>query len=178
MKAGWATSASSRAADWMKMNSRSIVQPKRPSTVSASAPASTTSSDVPALDCAYKLQEYAGLPRRKRSTGKATWPGRKQVWRQYDPDGGMRQDILSEDGDEQAGEPLIRAVMKNGRRLLPQPTLADIRARAARDMERLPEPLRRLEPSTSYPVHVTEGLVRLAAEVDGRLARLAEERQP
>ena len=26
----------------------------------------TTSSDVPALDCAYKLQEYAGLPRRKR----------------------------------------------------------------------------------------------------------------
>ena len=43
----------------------------------------TTSFDVPALDCAYKLQEYAGLPRRKRSTGKATWPGRKQVWRQY-----------------------------------------------------------------------------------------------
>ena len=41
----------------------------------------TTSSDVPALDCAYKLQEYAGLPRRKHSAGKATWPGRKQVWR-------------------------------------------------------------------------------------------------
>jgi nicotinate phosphoribosyltransferase len=43
----------------------------------------TTSSDVPALDCAYKLQEYSGLPRRKRSAGKATWPGRKQVWRRY-----------------------------------------------------------------------------------------------
>ena len=43
----------------------------------------TTSSDVPALDCAYKLQEYAGVPRRKRSAGKATWPGRKQVWRRY-----------------------------------------------------------------------------------------------
>ena len=41
----------------------------------------TTSSDAPALDCAYKLQEYAGVPRRKRSQGKATWPGRKQVWR-------------------------------------------------------------------------------------------------
>ncbi|HVY64404.1 MAG TPA: nicotinate phosphoribosyltransferase, partial [Gammaproteobacteria bacterium] len=38
--------------------------------------------DCPALDCAYKLQEYAGRPRRKRSTGKATWPGAKQVWRQ------------------------------------------------------------------------------------------------
>ena len=43
----------------------------------------TTSSDAPALDCAYKLQEYAGLPRRKHSAGKATWPGRKQVWRHY-----------------------------------------------------------------------------------------------
>jgi len=39
----------------------------------------TTSSDAPALDCAYKLQEYDGKPRRKRSEGKATWPGRKQV---------------------------------------------------------------------------------------------------
>jgi nicotinate phosphoribosyltransferase len=41
----------------------------------------TTSSDAPALDCAYKRQEYAGKPRRTRSEGKATWPGRKQVWR-------------------------------------------------------------------------------------------------
>ena len=42
------------------------------------------SYDVPTLDCAYKLQEYAGRPRRKRSEGKATWPGRKQVFRSYD----------------------------------------------------------------------------------------------
>ena len=34
-----------------------------------------TSSDAPYLDCAYKLQEYAGRPRRKHSEGKATWPG-------------------------------------------------------------------------------------------------------
>ena len=33
------------------------------------------STDVPALDCAYKLQEYAGKPRRKLSEGKVTWPG-------------------------------------------------------------------------------------------------------
>ena len=61
--------------------------------------------------------------------------------------------------------------MKNGRRLQPQPTLAEIRARAARDLERLPEPLRRLERSASYPVQVTDRLVRLAAEVDQRLAQ-------
>lgn len=55
----------------------------------------TTSSDVPALDCAYKLQEYAGQPRRKRSAGKATWPGRKQVWRRYGSDGRFACDTLS-----------------------------------------------------------------------------------
>jgi nicotinate phosphoribosyltransferase len=137
----------------------------------------TTSFDVPALDCAYKLQEYAGLPRRKRSTGKATWPGRKQVWRQYGPDGRLQRDILSVEDDDQPGEPLIQPVFKNGRRLQPQPTLAEIRARAARDLERLPEPLRRLEPGTTYPVEVTEKLARLAAEVDQRLAQ-QEGRRP
>ena len=54
----------------------------------------TTSADVPSIDCVYKLQEYAGLPRRKRSENKATWPGRKQVWRRYDADGRMAGDLL------------------------------------------------------------------------------------
>jgi nicotinate phosphoribosyltransferase len=131
----------------------------------------TTSFDVPALDCAYKLQEYAGLPRRKRSTGKATWPGRKQVWRQYGQDGRMRRDILSVEEDDQVGEPLIEPVMQGGRRLMPQPTLSEIRARTARSLERLPEPLRRLGPGASYPVEVADALKRLAAEVDRRLAQ-------
>ena len=63
----------------------------------------TTSSDAPALDCAYKLQEYAGRPRRKRSSGKATWPGRKQVWRRYGPDGRLVGDILSTEIDSTSG---------------------------------------------------------------------------
>src|SRR5262249_3239397 len=35
----------------------------------------STLSDVPVLDRACKVQSYAGLPRRRRSRGKATWPG-------------------------------------------------------------------------------------------------------
>src|SRR5207344_2422874 len=41
-----------------------------------------TSSDAPFLDCAYKLVEYAGRPCFKRSEGKVTYPGRKQVRRE------------------------------------------------------------------------------------------------
>jgi nicotinate phosphoribosyltransferase len=130
----------------------------------------TTSSDVPALDCAYKLQEYAGLARRKRSAGKATWPGRKQVWRRYGPDGCMAGDVLSLESDDQRGEPLLQLVMRGGRRVAPPPTLAETRARAARDLARLPEPLRQLNPEGSYPVQVADALVQLASEVDSRLA--------
>ena len=77
----------------------------------------TTSSDVPALDCAYKLQEYAGIARRKRSAGKATWPGRKQVWRHFGDDGRMAGDVLALHDDRHAGEPLLIPVMRNGQRL-------------------------------------------------------------
>ncbi|MGA7323556.1 MAG: nicotinate phosphoribosyltransferase [Rhodomicrobium sp.] len=74
----------------------------------------TTSFDLPALDCAYKLQEYKGLPRRKHSAGKATWPGRKQVWRQYDSGDRMSGDILSLDCDDQPGDALLKPVMRGG----------------------------------------------------------------
>ncbi len=130
----------------------------------------TTSSDVPALDCAYKLQEYAGLPRRKHSSGKATWPGRKQVWRRYGPDGQMREDVLSTEDDEHPGTRLIEPVMTGGRLVAPKPTLAEIRARAASEVERLPEPLRRLQTEPPYVVRVAEPLERLAAETDRWIA--------
>jgi predicted component of type VI protein secretion system len=82
----------------------------------------------------------------------------------------MRGDVLSVEQDEHGGEPLIELVMKGGHRLTPQATLAEIRARAARSLEQLPDPVRRLEPGTSYAVEVADALKQLAAEVDRRLA--------
>jgi nicotinate phosphoribosyltransferase len=128
-----------------------------------------TSANAPVLDCAYKLQEYAGLPRRKHSAGKATWPGRKQVWRRYGGDGRMTGDIGGLETEIESGEALIEPVMQGGWRLRPSPSLAETRDRAARDLARLPVPLRRLEPRYRYPVEVADSLVRLAAEADRRL---------
>lgn len=129
-----------------------------------------SSIDAPSLDCAYKLQEYAGIPRRKRSEGKATWPGRKQVWRAYDREGRMAGDVLSVETDKHAGEALVVPVMRGGKRLAPAPSLDEIRARAARDLARLPESLRRLEQGVTYPVQVAEALVKLAEEADRHTA--------
>jgi nicotinate phosphoribosyltransferase len=124
------------------------------------------SIDAPSLDCAYKLQDYNGTPKRKLSEGKQTWPGRKQVWRSFGSDGRMAGDVLTLEGDKQNGEPLIVEVMRGGKRVGATPTLADIRARAVRDLARLPEPLRQLQQGVDYPVAVGEALKALAVEAD------------
>jgi nicotinate phosphoribosyltransferase len=130
----------------------------------------TTSSDAPALDCAYKLQEYAGLPRRKLSAGKATWPGRKQVWRAFGADGRMAGDLLTLEGAPGEGMSLLDPVMRGGRRIAAAPSLEDIRERAAQSLAQLPEPLRRLE-RHRYSALVSDQLRRAALEVDQRLAQ-------
>lgn len=132
----------------------------------------TTSGDAPALDCAYKLQEYAGRARRKRSTGKATWPGRKQVWRSHGPDGRLASDVLGLKDDQRSGRPLLELVMQSGRRVGPMPSLREIRAYAAQELARLPEPLLRLEPGPPYPVEIAASLRALADEVDRDLVHL------
>jgi len=127
-----------------------------------------TSADAPYLDCAYKLEEYDGRACRKRSTGKATWPGRKQVWRRYDDQGRMAGDVISLEYDKQAGEPLLTPVMRAGRRLTPQPTLHEARERTLRGLRQLTPPMASLDESAAYPVEVAPALRELAAAVDAR----------
>ena len=126
-----------------------------------------TSDDAPVLDAVYKLQEYAGKPRRKRSSGKATWPGRKQVYRHTDTAGCFGHDVISVEGDEQPGEPLLVPVARNGRRLHAQESLDTIRARAAEQLAKLPARLRALDDAaTPYRVEIAPALRKLAERVD------------
>ena len=127
----------------------------------------TTASDAPALDCAYKLQEYAGTARRKRSEGKATWPGGKQVWRCYDEGGRLAHDLVSLADDRHQGEALLRPVMRGARRLSDTPDLAAVRNHVQDQLARLPRPLASLEP-VRYPVEIGAPLRELAAELDRR----------
>jgi nicotinate phosphoribosyltransferase len=128
--------------------------------------AMTTSADAPSLDCAYKLQEYAGRPCRKRSEGKATWPGRKQVYRQYTHDGRLDYDLVTTLNDHQPGEPLLQPVMSEGRRLIPAKKLRELRERATTWLTRLPDPLRSLESGHPYDVRISQSLQDLTLAVD------------
>ena len=76
----------------------------------------------------------------------------------------MRGDILTLENDSAPGEPLIAPVMRAGKRVGPASTLAQIRERSARELGRLPEPMRRLE-TADYPVLISEKLKALAAQI-------------
>ena len=126
----------------------------------------TTSSDAAALDCAYKLEEYAGTPRRKKSEGKATWPGRKQVYRRFSADGTMVGDAITLDSERADGEALLEPVMRDGALVKPLSTLGEIRERAARNLAALPSGLRGIDKGDDYPVEVSAGLRDLAETMD------------
>lgn len=126
------------------------------------------SADVPYLDCAYKLQEYAGIARRKRSEGKATWPGRKQIYRNYDDNGIMSGDTVTVDNAPCAGQPLLQLVMQRGKTVAGQPTLIEAREYTRRQLNGLPMSLRQLSNTSEYPVIISAELQALAKTVDER----------
>jgi nicotinate phosphoribosyltransferase len=148
---------------------RDLVQIGAPIDSFAIGTAMTTSSDAPSLDCAYKLQEYGGRPCRTRSEGKATWPGRKQIYRYHMDDGRFDHDIVTTHDDRLPGEPLLQRVMKNGCLLAPSPDLPELRRYAAAQLGQLPESLRALETVPDYDVRISPALQSLAQTVDNRL---------
>jgi nicotinate phosphoribosyltransferase len=129
-----------------------------------------TSADAPYLDCAYKLVEYAGLARRKRSEGKELWPGRKQIYRSHHS-GLMDGDVLTCEDDPQDGTPLLEPAMRGGERVAHAVTLQELRQRTRTNLAALPEPLRSLEKAPDYPVTVSDALQELARSVDARTSR-------
>ena len=134
----------------------------------------TTSADRPYLDCAYKLQEYAGRPCRKKSEGKATWPGRKQVYRQYDSHGRIDFDVLTCLDDPQEGKPLIQPIMEAGKRLGLPISLDQSRNYATQELASLPETLRQLHEDATVEVKVSKALRDLAQTVDAQDKELGE----
>jgi nicotinate phosphoribosyltransferase len=120
------------------------------------------SADAPYFDIVYKLVEYDGKPVLKLSSGKKTWVGRKQVFRYYDEQGRMREDLLGLMGEDHPdGEPLMEVVIDNGRLLYPVEPIGVIRDRFAREWETLPLPHRDIESKTKYPVRISPALQEL-----------------
>ncbi|WP_064606865.1 nicotinate phosphoribosyltransferase [Photobacterium sp. J15] len=127
----------------------------------------TTSEDAPYLNCAYKLEEYAGVARRKRSHGKATWPGSKQVFRHYDKDGKIAYDELCIASEEpESGQPLLETIMQNGQRLKVPESLDIIRHRVKEQLQTLPADLAHLTRKEEFELRISPALQKLTDETN------------
>jgi nicotinate phosphoribosyltransferase len=118
-----------------------------------------TSPDAPNVGGVYKLVEDEEGYKIKLSTGKATLPGRKQVWRRADADGQPAGDVITlhDEAPPDGHTPLLREVMRGGRRLRSE-SLAEIRQRCTERLSALPDELRALEDAVHYPVTLSPAL--------------------
>jgi nicotinate phosphoribosyltransferase len=121
-----------------------------------------TSEDAPSLGGVYKLVEDTAGPKIKLSTGKATLPGRKQVWRMQTDSGALTDTIALRNEPQPNGmTPLLVQVMARGQ-TLQQDSLDAIRQRCRGRLQALPPAWRTLHaPAVPSPVGLSPGLQEL-----------------
>ena len=137
-----------------------------------------TPGDAPHLNLIYKLTEVerGGKVREaaKFSHAKATYPGRKQVFRHSSARGEFASDTIAlEDEPPNGGEPLLIEVMRGGRRTQPAESVSSLRERCMKSLERLPLRYRQIHRSAVYPVRYSKRLTALQREVRRRIRRFA-----
>ncbi|AFZ57168.1 nicotinate phosphoribosyltransferase [Anabaena cylindrica FACHB-243] len=112
----------------------------------------------------YKLVDIDGIPVMKMSSGKFTYPGRKQIWRSF-VGGKLQVDKLGLlDENSVSGQPLLQLVMKEGKQLQTLESLSAIRQRTSASVTSLPEETRRLENPLSVQVDISPSLQELTEE--------------
>ena len=129
------------------------------------------SGDAPWFDIAYKLVEYDGRPVLKLSTGKVSWPGKKQVYRLRGVKGQLRNDFVTR-RDESApdAEPLLKKIMAQGKTLAPLPSLDQSRAALLEEFGSLPDAMKSIRNPEHYSVEFSGALRELRDAVERKVA--------
>ncbi len=135
-----------------------------------------TSADRPYVDIIYKLSEKMNekgefSPIMKLSKGKATLPGRKQVFRFKDKNGRFAKDVIALEDEKINGEPLLVKVMEKGKIVYDLPSLEEIRKRTLESLSKFPDKYKRLKGAPRYLVELSFGLKKLMKELRGKLEK-------
>lgn len=114
----------------------------------------------------YKLVEIEGIPVMKKSPGKGTYPGRKQIFRSFKM-GQMVSDRLglATEMPDEGEQPLMQLVFKQGKRTLAPEPLEAIAQRTAMSVASLPSETRQLTDPTPPPVELSDVLQTLMQQM-------------
>ena len=123
------------------------------------------SADAPWTDMSYKLVEYDHRPVLKLSTGKVSWPGRKQVFRVRDSARQFVRDVVGQRGENLAGEALLNEYMHEGKTRGRYPSLIESRKVFAEDFALLAPDVKAIRDPARYTVEFSATLKSLHEEV-------------
>jgi len=109
----------------------------------------------------YKLVELDNLPVSKKSIGKQSIAGRKQIWRSFE-NGIITSDRLTHISNlpQPKEQPLLEMIMHNGELLKPLDDLEAIAKRTRKSVQSLPQTVRNITSLTTIPVTIAESLQR------------------
>ncbi len=137
----------------------------------------------------YKLVEMDGIPVMKESSDKMTYPGRKQIFRQFEQDqfeqGQFEQDQfeqsqfeqgkiqgdrlgLADESPEPGEQPLLQLVMKQGERLQEPEDLKTIAERTRVSVTSLPAAIRQIQQPTPAAPKISDKLQTLTQQTRKR----------
>jgi nicotinate phosphoribosyltransferase len=129
------------------------------------------SADAPWTDISYKLVDYQGRPVLKLSTGKVSWPGKKQVFRFRGSKGELQRDVIGLRDEKLPGESLLQEVMRNGRLTKTYPSLTEIRKVFEADFASLQENVKAIRNPIDYSVEFSPGLRELREEITQKIGK-------
>ena len=109
----------------------------------------------------YKLVELDNIPVSKKSIGKQSIAGRKQIWRSFE-NGIIKGDRLTHISDipQPNEQPLLELIMHDGELLKPLDDLEAIAKRTRNSVQSLPQTVRDITSLTTIPVTIAESLQR------------------
>jgi nicotinate phosphoribosyltransferase len=110
----------------------------------------------------YKLVEIDNIPTMKQSNSKLTYPGRKQIFRTLSNHKihQERLGLATEDAADNE-QPLLQLVMKNGKTIQGEESLAAIRQRTANSLASLPNSVRQIDRPTPIVPEISHQLQSL-----------------
>jgi nicotinate phosphoribosyltransferase len=117
----------------------------------------------------YKLVEIDGIATMKQSSNKATYPGRKQIYRQVTEGKFMKDRLaLASESPLENEHPLLQLVVQQGQRVYPPEPLEEIQQRTTASVASLAPSTRQLNDPTPLPVEISAALQQLTVATQQR----------
>lgn len=121
-----------------------------------------TSADAPKLEAVFKIARLKSDSEvkymAKLTEGKQSYPGLKNVYRQYDRHGKLKKDCIGLEGEKKLGRPLLKPFIQNGKLVQKLPSLDDIRFFCKSCLGQLPRKYFAINKEYVYPIKISKKL--------------------